>query len=385
VAKPEQAELRDWHDWTDPDFFAEGRQSEYRFLPLFLRQILPKQVRRTKLTLTGWMLVFVAIGIGSAAYNTASNILFMTLSLLLSSLVLSGMLSLINFRKLKWELNTPTHLQAGEVGVAEINLENGKSVFPCMSICFRVGRSGSAEEAPLYLSHALPASGRATLEWTFEPQRRGPCRLCLEGLESKFPFGFLVRSVGQVQEREVLVWPARIAYSFTPKAVGRRLLSGSSRRHSGLGNDLLNIRAYVSGDAPRLIHWKATARTNKLMVRQLAQEGEGGFHLEIDPDAARWPGESFETLCSIAFSLADDLFHAGRLETVRILGFDRVIVRGLRDLYGIFDTLSTLVPMTGAVRSPEGGHLTNQITFRPLGSAGAAIYVDELQAGQTDD
>jgi hypothetical protein len=93
-------ELRRWHDWTDPDFFMEGRQRERRLVPLFLRQVLPKQHQRTKLTLTGWMLIIVSMGIGSAAYNTASNILFMTLSLLLSSLILSGILSLINFKKL---------------------------------------------------------------------------------------------------------------------------------------------------------------------------------------------------------------------------------------------------------------------------------------------
>ena len=113
-----QAEFRNWNDWTDPDFFAEGRQSERRFLPLFVRQLLPARIQKTKLTMTGWMLIIVAMGIGTAAYNTASNILFMTLSLMLSSLVLSGILSLINFKKLRWTLKAPKHLQVGEVGVA---------------------------------------------------------------------------------------------------------------------------------------------------------------------------------------------------------------------------------------------------------------------------
>ena len=152
-----QAEHRNWHDWTDPDFFAEGRQSERRFLPLFLRQIFPANFQKTKLTTTGWMLIMVSMGIGLAAYNTASNILFMTLSLMLSCLILSGILSLINFKKLNWHLKVPAHLQVGEVGAAEINLENQKKIFPTMSICFRVGHSESKDLKALYMPSSLPA------------------------------------------------------------------------------------------------------------------------------------------------------------------------------------------------------------------------------------
>ena len=119
---PANTELRNWHDWTDPDFFATDRQRESRFVPLFLRQILPRHLLQTRLTLTGWCLIFVSFGLGIAAYNTASNILFLTLSLLLSSLVLSGILSWINFRKLQWVLQAPTHLKVGEVGMAEVDL-----------------------------------------------------------------------------------------------------------------------------------------------------------------------------------------------------------------------------------------------------------------------
>lgn len=345
---------------------------------------MPVRLQRTKLTLTGWMLIVVAMGIGSAAYNTASNILFMTLSLMLSSLVLSGILSLINFKKLRWHLKAPEHLQVGEVGVAEIELENKKSVFPSMSLCFRVGGSEQVAATSLYMSSALPAGASTRLEWTFKPQRRGSCQLNLHGVGSKFPFGFIDKSFVETQEYRVLVWPARVDYQFTPDAVGRRYFSGISRRSSGLGSDLLKIRDYVAGDAPRLIHWKATARLNKLMVRQLAQEGEGGFHLVIDPDARLWSGERFEQLCSVVCSLSDDLFYAGRLDSVRVAGEERILVRSMRNLHAFFDRLATLSPVEQATNSRRGDAPENRITFKPLGEGGIAIYVDELQVGQTD-
>lgn len=377
-------EIRQWHDWTDPDFFMEGRQRERRLLPLFLRQILPKHLQRTKLTLTGWMLIIVALGIGSAAYNTASNILFMTLSLLLSSLVLSGILSLINFRRLSWSLKAPEHLQVGEVGMAEVVVENGKQIFPSMSLAFRVGSAVESEGKKLYLKHAISAGESASLEWTFVPERRGRFQVSLFGVESKFPFGFLLKAMGETVEESVLVWPARVEYQFYPYSEGRRFLTGSSKRKPGAGSDLLNLRAYERGDAPRLIHWKATARMNKLMIRQLAQEGENGFHILLEPAAMEWTSRQFETLCSLACALSEDLFYAGRLETVCIAGEDPVVVRGLRELHDFFDSLATLRPESGAqtLQQQVGGAFRQLISFQPGGEDGVTIYVDGVQTGQ---
>ena len=151
-------EIRRWHDWTDPDFFMEGRQRERRLIPLFMRQILPKQFQRTKLTMTGWMLIVISMGIGSAAYNTASNILFMTLSLLLSSLVLSGILSLINFKKMLWSLKVPEHLQVGEIAMAEVSLSNRKRIFPSMCIALQVSSTAEDSIERLYLNCLLYTS-----------------------------------------------------------------------------------------------------------------------------------------------------------------------------------------------------------------------------------
>lgn len=353
-------------------------------MPLFLRQILPGHMLQTRLTLTGWCLIVVSFGLGLAAYNTSSNILFLTLSLLLSSLVLSGILSWINFRKLKWELQAPTHLKAGEVGMAEVDLSNGKGLFPSMAICFRVQTEMTGGTEQLYMQQALSAGVSCKLEWTFVPQQRGHFQLRLSGVQSQFPFGFLEKTVGSDSETSVLVWPARVDYSFQAAPGGQRISAGASRKNSGLGNDLLNIRPYVPGDPPRLVHWKATARMQRLMIRQLAQEGESGYHLQLDPDASRWNAEQFEVLCSLACSLADDLFHLGRLESVTIGDSSPMPVRNIHELHDFFDQLARLDRQEQFVE-PQSYARSNRLTFRPCGESGIAIYVETNKAGQTND
>ena len=375
-------ELRNWHDWTDPDFFATRRQREARFIPLFLRQILPGHLLQTRLTWTGWSLIVVSFGIGSAAYNTASNILFLTLSLLMSSLVLSGILSWINFRKLEWRLQAPTHLKVGEVGMAEVDLTNAKTLFPSMAICFKVDSEMTNASERLHMQHALSASESCQLEWTFVPQRRGRFELRLSGVQSQFPFGFLLKTIGSDSEASVLVWPARIDYTFEASQGGQRISAGVSRRRAGLGSDLLNIRPYERGDAPRLVHWKATARMQKLMIRQLAQEGENGYHIQLDPDVEQWNAQQFEVLCSLACSLAEDLFHLGRLETVMISDSGAMPVRNIHELHDFFDQLASLERQPQA-ELPQSYVRSNRVTFRPCGESGVAIYVEANQAGQT--
>lgn len=376
-----QAEIGRWHDWTDPDFFSPAHGAERRFLPLLLRQLLPRRVERTKLTVAGWMLILVSMGIGSAAYNTSSNILFMALSLVLSSLILSGILSLFNLKKLSWELEVPGHMQVGEVAAVEIKLANTKRIFPSMSLAFRLGHSESDAPERVHLTHALKAGQATRMEWTMTPRRRGRLELQLHGVESKFPFGFIRKTVGELLTRSSIVWPAPQAYRFNLQADGRLRSVGDSRQKIGMGSDLLKIRNYVAGDAPRLIHWRASARSRKLIVRQLAQEGAGGYHLHLDSDPQLWGGARFEKLCGVVCALAGDLFHSGRLETVRAGGKDPILVRSLRDLYAFFDDIALLQPekAPGALL-----YTSNVITFRPLGEEDIAIYVDGARTGESE-
>ena len=90
-------------EWADPGFFT--RQSRTRnFFRMLKQLVFPPKGNKVIPTLVGWLLFLLMLGIGSAAYNTSSNILFMTLSLLFSSLLLSGILSWMNFKGTRWRL-----------------------------------------------------------------------------------------------------------------------------------------------------------------------------------------------------------------------------------------------------------------------------------------
>jgi len=377
------SELSSWHDWTNPDFFQTEQHRESNVVTLFLRQMLPKKLFRTKMTLTGWCLVVVSLGLGLAAYNTANNILFLALSLILSSMILSGILSLLNFRKLDWDLKAPSHLSVGESGTIQIHLTNGKALFPSMAVYFQLESEVVGKAFDVYMQTTLNPHESSSLKSTVTPKRRGYFEIRIVNIGSRFPFGFLQRTIRSNLKSSLIVWPERIAYIFQGLSEGQRIMNGSSKKRPGQGSDLLNIRPYVQGDAPRFIHWKATAKMGKLTIRQLAREGESGYHLYIDSSLSEWSEASFEQLCSLVRSLAEDLFNYGRLESVQFDSDPPMTIRSMSDLHTLLDALARLEPHQRSTDSPVR-RLVNQLTFSPSDADVVAIYLDGNYAGQTE-
>src|SRR5256885_17144184 len=85
-----------------------------------------------------------------------------------------------------------------------------------------------------------------------------------------FPYTTLFRSRVML-EADVLVFPA--VQPISAEALQRLVGSGTaSARRRGRGHDLYNLRAYRPGDDPRHIHWRSSAKTEQLVVREMEAE-----------------------------------------------------------------------------------------------------------------
>jgi uncharacterized protein (DUF58 family) len=114
----------------------------------------------------------------------------------------------------------------------------------------------------------IEAGGERLVTWNATFARRGRQRLGGARVTTRFPFG-LFRKAGRVRlDDEVLVFPAVGPLS---SALRRALAVGGPRAvpRRGRGHDLYNLRDYRSGDDPRLIHWRSSAKTGTLTVREL--------------------------------------------------------------------------------------------------------------------
>jgi uncharacterized protein (DUF58 family) len=374
--------------------------------------VFPQRGQRILPTLSGTLLIGLSLGIGSAAYNSANNILFITLSLMLSCLILSGVLSWLNFRGVAWRLEVTPPLRVGHEAVVGLALRNRKAFLPTYGLWFdlqaRLAPKGPAAvaestitgrdvdvKAALAQMEAGLSKGKATLrerldprgstqvEWRFRPTQRGRLVVELAGIGSLFPFGFLRKTISVGTRKDVIVWPAAVEYRRTPVIAERRALGEERLVRAGSGGDLLALRRYASGDSHRLIHWKASARSRHLLVRQFAAESAEGYSLWLRTDAAVWTRpEQFELLVSLCATLAEDFFRSGHLSEVAIDDQPPLPVRRVIDLELFLDRLAELEPAvaSGAVALNSRGARRNLLTFAPDGARGVAAFIDGEQA-----
>jgi len=407
-----------WHGPGAPDL--PGRRFDAKAVLWSL--VFPAKRHRISPTVPGIFLMFLAMGIGTAAYNTASNILFIALSLLLACLLLSGLLSWFNFTGVCWRLVPQGPWRAGHEAIVLVDIQNRKKWLPTYSLWFELNtqpRRPPVEEKPakdmkirevlaaidrlvtrgkVHLRERIEPRGETQLEWLVKPVERGEAYVELAAVGSLFPFGFLKKNIGVAVKQSVLVWPAQVSYQWSGASAARSGAQGQRTARAGRGDDLLALRNYTPGDSHRLIHWKASARLGQLMTRQFAAESHDGYTLRFDTPAAVWARrEQFELLCSFVATLAEDLFASGRLRGVSVNGGPLLETRRMRDLEAVLDQLARVEPLPDAElgfesrtqarpasastsASPRGRSNKNIISFAPEGARGVAAYVDGQQA-----
>jgi uncharacterized protein (DUF58 family) len=79
---------------------------------------------------------------------------------------------------------------------------------------------------------------------------------------------------------------------------------------AGAGTEVLGVRAYRSGDPPRAVHWRATARHGRLVVRETAWEA--GPTLVVALAGGTWEAAALDQAAEEACGLAAAAAASGR-------------------------------------------------------------------------
>lgn len=369
-------------DWADPGYFS-GTSVVGNTVRVLVQLVRAPRGHRTIPTKTGTMLILITIGVGTAAFNTGQNILYLALSLLMSTLLVSGILSWMNFKGCRWRLRTGRHFRVGDISPVYLELENTKRRLPSYDLTFNLYAEKDGQTGSLYLNDRLDPGATSRLQWDFSPKRRGRETICLQGLISRYPFGFLKKSIRDSFKKDVVVWPARIHYQFSGDKAGRRWMFGHHRR-KGDGVELIHLRNYRHGDSLRRIHWKASARLGTLQVRETEQEHHQAFSLLVDPSPKVWKdARQFEKMCAFVASLAEDLFQRDQLRAVQLAGQPRSVIGGIDDLHAFLDKVA-LLDEPGNEKEPETrmDSAADTVRFLPGPDGSVIARMEDSHVGQ---
>ncbi len=100
-------------------------------------------------------------------------------------------------------------------------------------------------------------------------------------------------------------------------------------RASGVGTEFFSLRGYVPGDDLKRVNWKATARTNRLIVNEMEAERVTDVMVVLDTDVSFYEAserELFEQSVKAAASMASLLLRQGNRVGLILQGEERGIV-----------------------------------------------------------
>jgi len=243
--------------------------------------------RRLSFTREGRIIVLLAVGVGFAAVNTGNNLLYLLLGWLLSFIIASGILSEMTLKRLTVERRPPPRVFAGEPFLMEVVIKNEKLARASFSIEVEdlVGKT-PLDKRCYFLKIPACKSQRTSYRHTFV--RRGLYTLTGYRVATKFPFALFRKSRDVDAPLDVLVYPAPVHVRIP---VSRTQARGEAMSHrTGRRGEFFGLREHRSGDDRRDVHWRSSARTGRLVVREYHDEYAHEVVIGVDnalPDAVR--------------------------------------------------------------------------------------------------
>ena len=227
--------------------------------------------RKLVVTYEGKWIIAIALLLGAAAVNTGNNLLYLVLSLAISVIAISGMLSELCLRDLEVLRRYPGELQVGEPTALRLEVINDKKR---AALHIEVGEvvdgASDAQVRDGYVLHLGPhETGQAFA--AIRPLRRGPIATAGLQLTTGYPFGFARKSRLFDDQALFLALPPATPTELPWRGALDRGATELSRR-IGHGDAFAGLRDARPGDAQRDIHWKASARRQRLIVREWQAE-----------------------------------------------------------------------------------------------------------------
>lgn len=206
-----------------------------------------------------------------------------------------------------------SRVKVGEQGLGEVIVRS------------RSGQSVGAQQVELPVGRRVTAFRVGSLRdedeheevFTIPTRRRGVIPVGPVRAVREDPVGLLRRSSDLTQRQELFVHPRTVAVA--PGAIGllRDVEGITTQNLSSSDVSFHALREYVPGDDRRAVHWRSTARTGRLMVRQFEETLRAHLLLVLSTRREDYANEpEFELAVSTAASIGAGALRGSRRVTL---------------------------------------------------------------------
>lgn len=288
--------------------------------------------RRVWLSREGWYYVAVLAFIVGGAVLRNVNLLVVLAGMMVAPLVLNWRLVMASLRGLSVQRKLPPQASAGQPLSVELSLTNHRTSFSSWLVrledrvelvddplppvlqpqarwfkpwTWRKRASNILHpEAPI--AHA-PAGETSLTSYRVTFHRRGRYRFGPLRVLTRYPLGLVVGHIRFHQYDELTVVPRLGQLTAQWNELIEADSLGEQRRHPRRGfveGDYYGLRPWQTGDSPRWIHWRTTAKLNTLTVRQFERQQSHDLAIIVDPWLPESPTVDDVARLEMAISLA---------------------------------------------------------------------------------
>jgi uncharacterized protein (DUF58 family) len=253
----------------------------------------------------------------------------------------------------------PDRVERGKPAVARLEVSNpGTTRQPGL---FATDSAGSDVQT-IRVRPLLPG-GQATYHYELPTRGRGRLTVGPLTLHRVDPFGLARNRLRTGATSMLWVHPRQHAARAITRGHPRHHSEGTTTDDRLSGSvDLQDVREYQPGDEVRHLHWRATAHTGRLMVRDLTDPEQPRCTVVLDTRPGSLPADGFEEAVDLAASLVAASAQAGHhTRLVTSSGIDMPTPGGSNAVRRLLDELAEVRqtgdddPMVPAVLSAAPG------------------------------
>ncbi|MEV6495285.1 DUF58 domain-containing protein, partial [Actinoplanes sp. NPDC051633] len=193
----------------------------------------------------------------------------------------------------------PDRVERGRPALARLHVRNtGAHRQAGFTAADRAGPASREVRLP-----GLAAGAEATRHYELPTAERGKVTVGPLTLHRADPFDLARRRLPTGDTTTLWVHPRQFPVRPLTAGVPRHHHHGSTDNALRGSVELLDVREYAPGDEMRHLHWKATARTGRLMVRDLADPHRGRTTVVLDNRPGSLRPKLFEDAVDVAASV----------------------------------------------------------------------------------
>ena len=270
---------------------------------------------RNRMAITREGIVYVTIMsvmfLGSIIGRT--NMLMFVFAMMIGPWVLNGWIAFSMVRRTHTKRILPHRVMAGELISIEIEVENRKWLLSSWLLAARdqvVHHRDHFQASALFVR--VPAGQTRRGHYFVRFHQRGEYSFGPLELTTHFPLGLVERGLLFNDFAKLIVHPrvGRMTSRWRSDLWNATELAEQRRMRAGLFDDEFHrIREYRPGDNPKAIHWRTTARSGELMVREYQQTRDCDLVLLVELWQPAQPTAADLDRVELAISFAATVLH----------------------------------------------------------------------------